>query len=100
MPHQGQRVVRTKAKRFNWLSAGRRWRKTTNLMSITVEAVMTFGGTYIWGAPTFDQVRIGFNETRHAAAGVADFNMARMTATFPPYGGCLLYTSPSPRDRS
>ena len=91
-PHAGQMKVRQAARRFNWLSAGRRWRKTTLLMSIMVEAAIQ-GGTYIWGAPTFDQVRIGFNETRRAAGGVADFNLSRMTAVFPPHGGQIVYRS-------
>lgn len=90
-PHPGQQSVRRQARRFNWLSAGRRWRKTTLAMQIAVEAAVT-GGTYLWGAPTFDQVRIGFNETRQAAADVADFNQSRMTVTFPG-GGQIVYRS-------
>jgi len=89
-PHAGQRAVMLGAKRFNWLAAGRRWRKTTLAMSIAVEAAI-HGGTYIWGAPTFDQVRIGFNETKQACAKVARFNMSRMTATFP--NGRIIYRS-------
>ena len=72
-PHPGQQHVRQHARRFNWLSAGRRWRKTTLAMSIAIEAAIS-GGDYIWGAPTFDQVRIGFAESRRALGGVADFN--------------------------
>ena len=81
-PHQGQQTVIQNAKRFNWLAAGRRWRKTTLAMSIAVEAAAR-GGSYIWGAPTFDQVRIGFAETKRALANVAEFNLSRMTATLP-----------------
>ena len=62
-PHQGQILVRNEAKRFNWLSAGRRWRKTTLAMSIAVENAVN-GKTIIWGAPTYDQVSVGFEETR------------------------------------
>lgn len=87
-PHAGQQAVMRTAKRHNWLSAGRRWRKTTLAMSLCAEAAYN-GGQYIWGAPTYQQVRIGFDETRRAARGVADFNTSRMEATFP--GGGIIY---------
>ena len=90
-PHPGQQHVRQHARRFNWLSAGRRWRKTTLAMSIAIEAAIS-GGDYIWGAPTFDQVRIGFAESRRALGGVADFNLSRMTAVLPG-GGRIVYRS-------
>ncbi|MDX9779611.1 MAG: terminase family protein [bacterium] len=90
-PHQGQRLVRNEAKRFNWLSAGRRWRKTTLTMAIAVESAAQ-GKTIIWGAPTYDQVRIGFDETQKAAVGVADFNQSRMEASFP-NNGKIMYRS-------
>lgn len=91
-PHPGQQAVRQQARRFNWLSAGRRWRKTTLVMSLMVEAALD-GGTYIWGAPTYDQVRIGFNETKKAAGSAAEFNISRMTAHFPQAGGTIVYRS-------
>jgi phage FluMu gp28-like protein len=87
-PHPGQAAIRRQAKRFNWLSAGRRWRKTTMVMSIAVESAAQ-GQRIIWGAPTYDQVRIGFNETRNAAARVGDFNISRMEVAFP--GGGVIY---------
>ncbi len=87
-PHPGQQAVMTQAKRFNWLSAGRRWRKTTLFMPLAVEAALR-GGTYVWGAPTYDQVRIGFNEARQAAGGIAEFNQGRMSIEFP--GGGIIY---------
>jgi len=83
--------VRLQAKRFNWLSAGRRWRKTTLVMAIAVESALK-RKRIIWGAPTYNQVRIGFNETRQAAAGIADFNVSRMEVTFPG-GGVILFRS-------
>lgn len=67
------------------------WRKTTLAMAICVEAAAT-GGTYIWGAPTFDQVRISFKETQRAARNVADFNLSRMVVTFP-NGGEIVFRS-------
>jgi len=90
-PHSGQKLVRSEAKRFNWLSAGRRWRKTTLTMAIAVENAAQ-GKTIIWGAPTYDQVRIGFGETKKAAVGVAKFNESRMEATFP-NNGKIIYRS-------
>lgn len=90
-PHTGQRIVRSGAKRFNWLAAGRRWRKTTMVMGIAVEAAIE-GQTIIWGAPVFDQVRIGWEETRHAVGGAVAFNQSQMTARFPS-GGKIVYRS-------
>jgi phage FluMu gp28-like protein len=60
-------------------------------MAICVEAALK-RGTYIWGAPTFDQVRISFRETQRAAAGVANFNLSRMTVEFP-NGGEIIFRS-------
>ena len=90
-PHTGQILVRNEAKRFNWLSAGRRWRKTTLTMAIAVESA-AHGKKIIWGAPTYDQVRIGFGETEKAAVGVANFNQSRMEAIFP-NNGKIIYRS-------
>jgi hypothetical protein len=91
-PHEGQRIVRKEARRFNWLSAGRRWRKTTLAMSIAVEAAAVKRQRIFWGAPTYDQVRVCWAETRKAAGGYADFNLQRMEATFPS-GGQIVYRS-------
>lgn len=90
-PHKGQRQIRRQAKRFNWLSAGRRWRKTTLVMAIAVENAAK-GQRIIWGAPTYQQVRIGLNETKRAAGNVAEFNLSRMEAVFPS-GGIIIYRS-------
>lgn len=90
-PHPGQILVRKEARRFNWLSAGRRWRKTTLTMAIAVENAVR-GKAIIWGAPTYDQVRIGFEETQKAAVGIAEFNQSRMEAIFP-NGGKVIYRS-------
>jgi hypothetical protein len=90
-PHPGQMTVRRQAKRLNILSAGRRWRKTTLVMAIAVEKALE-GQSLMWGAPTFDQVRVGWDETRHAAGRVATFTQQRMEAHFPT-GGRILYRS-------
>lgn len=90
-PHPGQQVVQRQARRFNWLEAGRRWRKTTLAMSISVQAAAS-GLNILWGAPTYGQVRIGMDETRYAAGEVAAFNTSRMEAVFPS-GGRIMFRS-------
>src|SRR4029453_11349423 len=90
-PHPGQIAVRQQARRFNWLAAGRRWRKTSLVMSIAAEAALG-GQQILWGAPIYDQVRIGWEELRHGAARVATFNNTLMTARFPT-GGTIMFRS-------
>jgi len=51
-------------------------------MALTTEAAL-HGGRYLWGAPTFSQVRVGYEEMQHAARGVFAFNESRMTAIAP-----------------
>ena len=60
-------------------------------MAIAVENAVR-GKAIIWGAPTYDQVRIGFEETQKAAVGIAEFNQSRMEAIFP-NGGKVIYRS-------
>lgn len=91
MPHYGQQVVRSQMRRFNWLAAGRRWRKTTLVMTIAVEHALQ-GKQIIWGAPVFDQVRIGWKETQKACVEIATFHKQEMTALFPG-GGAIIYRS-------
>ena len=90
-PHRGQIAVRQQQRRFNWLAAGRRWRKTTLGMPIAVEQAVA-GKTIIWGAPTFDQVRICWNEMKHGVGIAAHFTQQRMTAEFPT-GGRVVFRS-------
>ena len=87
----GQQVVRKQARRFNWLSAGRRWRKTTLAMTICVENALK-GKTILWGAPTYNQVRVGMEETRRAVAMGAQFNVSRMEVNFN-LGGKIIFRS-------
>lgn len=54
------------------------------------------GGTVVWGAPTYDQVYTAWEETIHAASGVAVFNESRMTATFPGRGRILFRSLDDP----
>lgn len=90
-PHPGQRIVRRQARRFNWLSAGRRWRKTTLCMAIAVEEALR-GKTILWGAPVYDQVRVGWQETSRAVRGVAQPLKSEMIYHFPT-GGSILFRS-------
>lgn len=60
-------------------------------MSIAVESAVA-GLRVIWGAPTFDQVRISWDETKHGVGNVAEFNISRMVAEFPT-GGTIIYRS-------
>ena len=90
-PHIGQQTVRREMRRINWMACGRRWRKTTLKMTIAVEAAYA-GQHILWGAPTYDQVRIGWMEARRAAHGVADFAQTRMIAEFP-NNGRIIYRS-------
>lgn len=61
-------------------------------MSIVVEAAIT-GGTYIWGAPTYDQTRIGFSEVKRALGAAGDHNVSRMTTTIRQSGGTIVFRS-------
>ncbi|MFA5636025.1 MAG: hypothetical protein WC977_08965 [Anaerovoracaceae bacterium] len=90
-PHPGQAHIRTNARRFNFLAAGRRWRKTTLFMTVAVEGAAE-GQTWMWGAPTFDQVRVGWDEARRAVGRYATFTQQRMMAEFPG-GGRIIYRS-------
>jgi hypothetical protein len=79
-PHPGQQHVRLHRKRFTWLAAGRRWRKTTLFVSLIVEAAAE-GVPIVWGAPTYDQVFTAWEELQRAGRGIIGFNQSRMTAT-------------------
>jgi hypothetical protein len=84
MPHAGQQAVLRDLKRFNWVCAGRRWRKTTLFMAYQIEQALTHPDReYVWSAPTYQQVRVGWAEYRRACGEVADFNGSRMEVTFP-----------------
>lgn len=88
-PHPGQQAVLTGARRFNWLAAGRRWRKTTLFVPLAIGAALD-GREVIWGAPTFDQVRIGWHETKRAVGIAGEFVQQRMTCTLQT-GGKIIY---------
>lgn len=86
MPHPGQRHVRLNRERFTWLCAGRRWRKTSLMMTVAADdpawPCVTRGATIVWTAPTYDQVWTAWEEFRRAFGPLADFNQQRMTMRF------------------
>lgn len=90
MPHPGQRHVARERRRFTWLSAGRRWRKTTLFISLCVESAVT-GTPIVWGAPTYDQVFTAWEELRRAGRGIIGFNQSRMEASIG--RGAILFRS-------
>lgn len=60
-------------------------------MALAVERAVQ-GIPVLWGAPTFDQVRVSWDESHRAAGDVADFKASLMTAFFPS-GGRIIYRS-------
>ena len=89
--HAGQEAVFWERKRFNWLSAGRRWRKTTMCMCLSVIGAVA-KQEIIWGAPTYDQCRVGWDELRHACGPYAEFHEGRMECRLP-QGGIIRFRS-------
>ena len=91
VPHPGQIIVLDQSRRFNWLSAGRRWWKTTLAMTIAVEAALE-GTMVLWGAPTHDQVRIGWSYAKKSLAGYAVFHETNKECMLP-NAGTIIYRS-------
>jgi hypothetical protein len=95
-PHSGQLKVLREMRRINILSAGRRWRKTTMAVAIGARGAMGEQGVsaqkIVWGAPTFNQVNIAWEELQHGMGKAVEFNRTRMTADFPS-GGRITFRS-------
>jgi hypothetical protein len=89
--HTGQQVVWDHMQRHTILDAGRRWRKTTLAMRKSIMAAIQ-GERIVWGAPTYKQVDIGWNEARRAVEGVFTFRTTKMEA-ISPTGGIVTYRS-------
>lgn len=64
-------------------------------MSIATEAA-AHGNRILWGAPTFDQVRVAWDEMRHGVGGYAKFIQQRMTAEFPSNGRVIFRSLDDP----
>lgn len=60
--HPGQKRVIRESSRYNWLMAGRRWRKTSLATERSVTKALE-GARVIWGSPTYKQTKIGWDET-------------------------------------
>lgn len=95
-PHTGQRIVRAQARQNNFLCAGRRWRKSSMLACIAIEAAIQ-GKRVFWGAPTYQNIEPGWEECLKACwhlvdAKIVQFNQSRMTAYFPD-GGRITFRS-------
>jgi len=60
-------------------------------MQAAVEAALR-GEIVLWGAPTFDQCRIGWGEMVTAAGDVAEFRLGRMEVEYPT-GGRVIFRS-------
>lgn len=90
--HQGQKAVYESTARIKVLVTGRRWRKTTLCMRMALR-VAASGQPVLWGAPTFRQDRIGWQEMYRAAAGVAHFHKQNMEITVPPGNGIVSFVS-------
>ena len=58
-------------------------------MSVIVEAASQTRLPYLWGAPTYKQARVCFEEAQRAAKDVAKFNEARLTMSLPGRGTVL-----------
>lgn len=57
-PHPGQIKILKEQRRFNWLSAGRGYWKTSMMAGLALTRAFK-GQEILWGAPTYDQVNIG-----------------------------------------
>ena len=97
MPHAGQMAVLRAKRRFNWLSAGRRWRKTTLGVSIVVEACLR-GETWLWGAPTYKQMMIAWEELERSAGDVATFKKGDQDILFPTGGKIYMRSLDDPNN--
>lgn len=95
-PHAGQIAVFSSAKRFNWLSAGRRWRKTSGIMANVAIPRVLDQQRVIWAAPTHKQTTVAWEECQRAAGKVATFNKTEQTASFPGGGRIMFFSMEEP----
>jgi len=93
--HQGQRRVLGTTKRFNLLLAGRRWFKTSLAAQIALSSA-TRGKHILWGAPTEDQARIGFDWLNRITSGIAQTNLTRLQIRLPGDGWIIFRSFHNP----
>ena len=96
-PHAGQQAVLREAKRFNWLSAGKRWRKTTLGVAIATEKCLK-GLTGVWGAPTYKQTLIAWDEFERAVGDVVQFKKGDQEINFPTGGKLFMRSLDDPNN--
>ncbi|MEO6326231.1 MAG: hypothetical protein ABIT01_13280, partial [Thermoanaerobaculia bacterium] len=94
-PHPGQCRVLRERRRFNVLSAGRRWRKTTGGLSRVIPVVLD-GGQALWGAPVYDQVMTAYDELARATHGVFKPNKTDRSFLSPTGGRIILRSLDDP----
>ena len=96
--HQGQRAVDLESSRYNWLMAGRRWRKTSLAVVKAITGALE-GSRVMWGAPTYKQTTIGWDETLKClkyAADVTRVEKSRLRIHFPNGGWIQFFTLDDP----
>ena len=71
--HPGQVAVLQNLKRFNYVIAGRRWRKTTTWVQRLIEVALQ-GEPSMWVSPTFDGTRIAWQEMMQSLGQLAMAN--------------------------
>ena len=79
--HLGQDLVHSERKRFNYLFAGRRWRKTTYMSMFMFRNARKYKGEYLWASPTHDQNKIALNYMEKMGGKHIEVNRSSMIAT-------------------
>ena len=92
--HPGVEHVMSTALRDNTLSAGRRWNKSTLCVKVASLGLLDGKrGEFMWGAPTYDQVMIGFEEMRRVFGGAAKYKTRPHPEITVPSGGRIRFRS-------
>lgn len=79
--HLGQDLVHSERKRFNYLFAGRRWRKTSYMAMYMLRNANKYKGEYLWASPTHDQNKIALSYMEKMGGKQVKINRSSMTAT-------------------
>lgn len=79
--HLGQDLVHAERKRFNYLFAGRRWRKTTYMSMFMFRKARKHKGEYLWASPTHDQNKIALSYMEKMGKEHVKVNRSSMTLT-------------------
>lgn len=89
--HRGQKQVWAERQRFNFLDAGRGWRKTSFLMTIAVQHLLT-GRNAGWYAPTYKHILNALQEFHKGLGHIAEFNKSEMWMKIPGKGTLFFYS--------